>query len=378
MHRPTTTQSRVHPPDAATTAETAAMHRAIALASRALGCTSPNPVVGCVVLSADGSTVGQGFHRAAGKPHAEVEALAAAGEAARGGTAVVTLEPCAHHGKTGPCADALISAGVARVVYAVPDPNPSASGGSARLLSAGVEAVSGVLRKEAEHGNRMWLTATRNGLPFVTWKFGASIDGRVAAADGSSRWITGPLAREDAHRLRATHDAVLVGAGTLHTDDPHLGLRHGVSGCPPLRVVLDSGSRIRPDARVLDDAAPTLVAISDTAPSPPIVAETVRMRSPGGQLDLRVLLVELYQRGIRSVLVEGGPRLAASLVAAGLVDEVVAYLAPVLLGAGRSLLGQIGVDALSDAVRLDVAEIELLGGDVRAVLRPVPLQAEGA
>jgi diaminohydroxyphosphoribosylaminopyrimidine deaminase/5-amino-6-(5-phosphoribosylamino)uracil reductase len=354
------------------------MRRAIRLASLALGRTSPNPVVGCVVLSAEGATVGEGFHRAAGQPHAEVEALAAAGDATRGGTAVVTLEPCAHRGRTGPCADALIEAGVARVVYAVPDPNPPASGGRDRLLAAGVDVVPEVLRDEAEHGNRMWLTATRTGLPFVTWKFGASLDGRVAAADGSSRWITGPLAREDAHRLRATHDAVLVGGGTLRADDPHLGLRHGVRGCPPLRVVLDSAGRITPDARVLDDTAPTLVAVSDPAPSTVAdgVAETVRLPSSRGRADIRALLTELHRRGVRSVLLEGGPELAASFVAEGLVNQVIAYTAPVLLGGGRPLLGDIDAGTVSDAVRLHVEEVDLLGADVRMVLRPVPRSSE--
>ncbi len=360
-------------------AEEAAMRRAVELAGTALGRTSPNPVVGCVILDPAGKTVGEGFHHGAGRPHAEVEALAAAGALARGGTAVVTLEPCAHRGRTGPCVEALRAAGVARVVYAVPDPTDQASGGGARLRAAGLDVVGGVLRAEAERGNELWLTAVRLGRPSVTWKFGGTLDGRSAAPDGTSRWITGQAAREDAHELRARHDVVLVGSGTLRADDPHLGLRHGVAGRPPLRVVLARDGRIPADARVLDDAAPTLVVTAKDAPRPPVPGphEVLGIPVVDGLLDIGVLAAELYDRGMRSVLVEGGARLAAHFAARGLLDRVVAYVAPVLLGGGgRPVLDDFGAGTLKDALRLRLDEVSRLGEDVRVVLRARPLPGE--
>ncbi|MFC6093143.1 bifunctional diaminohydroxyphosphoribosylaminopyrimidine deaminase/5-amino-6-(5-phosphoribosylamino)uracil reductase RibD [Saccharothrix lopnurensis] len=349
----------------------AAMRTAIGLAGLALGRTSPNPVVGCVVLDRDGAVAGTGHHAVAGGPHAEVVALAAAGPRALGGTAVVTLEPCAHTGRTGPCADALLAAGIAAVVYAVPDPNAAAAGGARRLRDAGVRVLGGVLRAEAERGNEMWLTAVRTGRPFVTWKFAGTLDGRSAAADGSSRWITAGAARRDAHALRAAHDAVVVGAGTLRADDPQLGLRHGVGGTPPVRVVVVSDGRVPPGARVLDGSAPTLVAMDRDAPDPGLPGvDVIRLpRTPGG-LDLAALLTGLYARDVRSVLVEGGAALAAGFVAAGLVDRVVAYLAPALLGSGPGVLGDIGVTGMGQVRRLRVDGVDLIGEDVRVVLRP--------
>ncbi|MFG2352747.1 bifunctional diaminohydroxyphosphoribosylaminopyrimidine deaminase/5-amino-6-(5-phosphoribosylamino)uracil reductase RibD [Streptomyces sp. NPDC048521] len=353
-------------------AEESAMRRAVELAATALGRTSPNPVVGCVILGADGTPVGEGFHRGAGQPHAEVEALAVAGDRARGGTAVVTLEPCAHQGRTGPCAEALLRAGIARVVYAVPDPDPTAAGGARRLRDAGVEVTGGVLRAEAERGNELWLTAVRRGRPCVTWKFGGTLDGRAAAPDGTSRWITGPESRQDAHALRAAHDAVLVGSGTLRTDDPHLGLRHGVAGAPALRVVLDRDGTIAPHARVLDDAAPTLVVTGPHTPKPALHDrhEVLRVPVTGGALDIAVLLDDLWARGVRSVLLEGGARLAASFVAQGLLDRVVAYVAPLVLGAAaRPVLGDFGAHTLMAGLRLRLGEATRLGDDVRLLLR---------
>ncbi|MDI3389576.1 bifunctional diaminohydroxyphosphoribosylaminopyrimidine deaminase/5-amino-6-(5-phosphoribosylamino)uracil reductase RibD [Streptomyces sp. B-S-A8] len=357
------------------------MRRAIELARTALGQTSPNPVVGCVILDPDGVPVGEGFHRGAGHMHAETEALASAGARARGATAVLTLEPCAHHGRTGPCADALLAAGIGRVVYAVPDPNPAAAGGAERLRAAGVPVRSGVLRAEAERGNELWLTAVRRARLCVTWKFGGSLDGRSAAPDGTSRWITGPAARRDAHALRAAHDAVLVGSGTLAADDPQLGLRHGVAGRAPLRVVLDRGGAIRSDARVLDDAAPTLVAIAKGADRPRIPRrhEVLELPSADGALDLRALTDELYARGLRSVLLEGGARLAASFAARGLLDRVVGYLAPLLLGsAARPVLDDFGASALADGQRFQLDDVRRLDEDVRLTLRATPLPGEPA
>lgn len=363
-------------------AELAAMRRAVELAATALGRTSPNPVVGCVILGPEGTPVAEGFHRGAGRPHAEIEALAAAGERARGGTAVVTLEPCAHRGRTGPCADALLRAGIARVVYAVPDPDRTAAGGARRLRDAGVEVAGGVLRAEAERGNELWLTAVRRERPCVTWKFGGSLDGRSAAPDGTSRWITGSGARQDAHALRATHDAVLVGAGTLRADDPQLGLRHGVSGAAPLRVVLDRDGTIAPHARVLDDAAPTLVVTGPHTAGPALPEPHQTLRVPVGEdgaLDVTALLDRLWERGVRSVLLEGGARLAASFVARDLVDRVVAYLAPVLLGGtAHPVLADFGAATLAAGPRLRLGEVTRLGEDVRLVLRAREPADDGA
>ncbi|GAB2786800.1 bifunctional diaminohydroxyphosphoribosylaminopyrimidine deaminase/5-amino-6-(5-phosphoribosylamino)uracil reductase RibD [Streptomyces daliensis] len=369
---------------AASSVEVAAMHRAIGLAACAAGRTSPNPLVGCVILGPTGDTVGEGFHRGAGHMHAEVEALAAAGVRARGATAVVTLEPCNHQGRTGPCAEALLAAGVSRVLYAVPDPNALASGGARRLRDAGVEVLGDVRRAEAERVNELWLTATRLARPCVTWKFGGSLDGRSAAPDGTSRWITGQEARADVHAVRAAHDAILVGSGTLHADDPHLGVRHGhgaPGGQQPLRVVLDRMGRIRRDARVLDEAAPTLVVVGEDTPRPELPERHEVLRAPvvDGALDLTAVTDALYARGLRSVLLEGGAGLAAGFAARGLLDRVVSYVAPLLLGAGaHPVLADFGVGTLADGLRLRLDEVTRLGEDVRLVLRARPLPGEGA
>lgn len=377
-------------------AERAAMQRAIELAARGLGATSPNPVVGCVVLDAAGRPVGEGWHQRAGGPHAEIHALAEAGDDARGGTAVVTLEPCDHSGRTGPCTRALIDAGVARVVYAVADPNPGAAGGARTLAAAGISVEGGLHADEAAAGNAAWLTAVLHHRPHVTWKYAATLDGRTAAADGSSRWITSREARADVHRLRAASDAVLVGSGTARADDPHLAVRGVPGAVQPLRVVLDTEAAVvRPGARVLDDAAPTLVAVAKDADTTALdgAAEILRLprgaregphadgsdssgrsgdRRPG--LDLGALLAALYARGVRSVLLEGGGTLAGAFVAAGLVDRVVGYLAPVLLGAGPSALGEAGISTIAQALRLTVSGTERLGPDLRitAVGHPAP------
>src|SRR5690348_15704775 len=247
-----------------TPAELTAMARARELAESVLGSTSPNPPVGAVVLAADGTTAGEGATAPPGGPHAEIAALAQAGERARGGTVVVTLEPCAHTGRTGPCADAIVAAGVARVVVAVPEPTELAGGGTARLRAAGIEVVEGVQRADAEDGAlAAWLTGAREHRPYVIWKVAATLDGRVAAADGSSRWITGPHARAAVHRLRAGCDAVVVGSGTALADDPQLTVRDTEGRDverQPLRVVVDRRDRVPATARVRDDAAPALVS----------------------------------------------------------------------------------------------------------------------
>lgn len=333
-------------------AEQAAMHRALALAETVRGRTSPNPAVGAVVLDAGGHLAGEGATATAGGPHAEVAALIEAGDEARGGTAVVTLEPCAHTGRTGPCTDALVAAGVARVIYAVDDPNPEAAGGADRLREAGVEVIAGVDSHAAASGVlRPWLHAMRSGRPYVTWKYAATFDGRVAAADYTSRWISSAASRADVHGLRSAVDAIVVGSGTVLSDDPQLTVRDGdvLAGRQPLRVVLDRRHRLPDDARVLDEAAETLVL--DTA-------------AP------QFALKALYDRGVRHVLLEGGPTLAGAFVEARCIDEVVAYLAPMLLGAGPAALGDAGIGTLADATMLDVESVTRLGDDVKVVARP--------
>lgn len=365
--------------------ETDAMRRAIQLAALGLGSTSPNPVVGCVVLDQAGRVAGEGWHQRASGPHAEIHALRAAGERARGGTAVVTLEPCDHTGRTGPCTQALLAAGIARVVYAVPDPNPVAAGGAAVLAAAGVSVTSHLLAGLATAGNEAWLTAVKRGRPFVVWKYAATLDGRSAAADGSSRWITGPAARADAHRLRRSCDAVVVGSGTMRADNPHLAVRHGSppdSAAPAaaaLRVIVDTNAATKPDARALDGAAPTLIAVAHDADTAHLDgrAEIARLpRAHTGGVDLTALLAELYARDVRSVLLEGGPTLAGAFLAAGAVDKVIGYLAPALLGAGPAALGDTGISTIARALRLDLTDVTRLGPDLRITAYPPPAAKE--
>jgi diaminohydroxyphosphoribosylaminopyrimidine deaminase/5-amino-6-(5-phosphoribosylamino)uracil reductase len=365
-------------PAAASERETDAMRRALALAARGLGLTSPNPVVGCVVLDAHGRAVGEGWHKRAGGPHAEIHALAEAGDDARGGTAVVTLEPCNHTGRTGPCAQALLAAGIARVVYAVPDPTAAARGGAATLAAAGVDTASGVLATEAESVNAAWLTSVRLGRPHVHWKYAATLDGRIAAADGTSRWITSPQSRADVHRLRAESDAVLAGSGTLRTDNPHLAVRDVPGAAQPLRVAVDTeGTAVRPGARILDGVARTLIAVAADVPAErtdPLAGHAELIRLPraadGRGLDLAALLAALHAREVRSVLLEGGPTLAGAFVAAGAVDRVTCYLAPALLGAGPQALGDSAIATMAQALRLDITEVTRTGPDLRITATP--------
>ncbi len=325
----------------------------------------PNPVVGCVLLAPGGWTVGEGWHDRPGGPHAEVVALSAAGGWARGATAVVTLEPCNHTGRTGPCSEALIAAGVARVITAVRDPWLPAAGGLDRLVASGVDVVDLTASSDrdaaavaaAEDVNRVWLTATRLGRPFVTWKAGMTIDGRVAAPDGTSRWITSPESRADVHALRGRVDTMMVGVGTVLADDPQLTVRDAdgaPTGRQPLRVVLDSRGRTPGAARVLDDTAESWV----------VTAGDVGARADG-RVDAAAVLEQLYRRGRRHVLLEGGPTLAASFFDAGLVDEAVVYVAPTVLGAGRSAVDGGAVTTLAGARRAELRDVARIGPDVR-------------
>ena len=338
------------------------MRHAIALASSVGDATHPNPNVGAVVLDRDGVVVGEGRHERAGGAHAEVLALAAAGERARGGTVVVTLEPCAHSGRTGPCAQAVVDAGVARVVFAVADPTPRARGGAALLREAGVAVEDGVLADEAAQANERWLTGVLRDRPFVVWKVASTLDGRVAAADGTSRWISSPESRADAHLLRSRVDSIVAGIGTVLADDPALTVRDE-AGCTvgeqPLRVVVDTHGRTPLGARVRDDAAPTWVATAAELGT-----------GSDGHVDLDALLRALHAKGHTFVLLEGGPTLAGGFLRAGLVDRVVAYLAPTLLGAGPSALAGTGISTLADGVGLDVTDVTRCGPDVRVTARP--------
>ena len=361
----------------ATESEVAAMRRAVALSVAALGRTSPNPPVGAVVLDAAGAVVGQGHTQPPGGPHAEVVALDQAGERARGGTAVVTLEPCRHTGRTPPCTDALLAARVARVVVACADPTEEAGGGAQVLREAGLDVQTGVLADEAARGPlEAWLTSRRTGRPFVTWKYAATLDGRSAAADGTSRWVTGEQARADVHRLRAEVDAVVVGAGTVLADDPLLTTRPD-PGHQPLRVIVDSSGRTPLTARALSGARPAAVALwqgsaaaAETDPSRAYPDTLPLPTGDDGRIDLAALVQALAGRGVVSVLLEGGPTLAGSFLAAGLVDRVVGYVAPALLGAGPPALGDAGVGTIDAAHRLSLDDVTRFGDDVRLTLRP--------
>lgn len=329
-----------------------AMRRALDLAARGPE-RGVNPRVGCLLLAPDGSVLAEGWHRGAGTAHAEVDALSKlAPGAARGATAVVTLEPCNHTGRTGPCSEALLAAGVTRVVYAIGDPGERSSGGADRLRAAGVEVVAGVLADEAETFLADWLFAARHARPRVTVKWAASLDGRAAAADGSSQWITGAVARADVHRRRAAADAIAVGTGTVLADDPALTARDANGALLPRQPVpVVFGRRDVPSGARLTEH-----------PLDPI-------RLDGR--DLRADLAELAARGIRSLFVEGGPTLASAFLAAGLADELLVYLAPALLGGPRLAVGDLGVASIADAHRFDFAAIERLGDDVLVVANPV-------
>ncbi|MCB0941951.1 MAG: bifunctional diaminohydroxyphosphoribosylaminopyrimidine deaminase/5-amino-6-(5-phosphoribosylamino)uracil reductase RibD [Mycobacterium sp.] len=326
------------------------MRLAVDQAQRVKGSTYPNPPVGAVILDAAGDVVGTGGTEPVGGPHAEVIALQAAGERAAGGTAVVTLEPCSHHGRTPPCVDALLAAGVATVVFAVADPNPAAAGGAERLQSAGVMVTGGVCADEVAAGPlREWLHKQRTGLPHVTWKFATSVDGRSAAADGSSQWITGEAARADVHRRRAAADAIVVGTGTVFADDPTLTARlpgGGLAEHQPLRVVV--GRReIAPEANVLNDDSRTMV-ISTHDPDEVLRALSDRT----------------------DILIEGGPTLAGAFLRAGAIDRILAYVGPILLGGPIMAVDDVGVPTIARALRWSFDGVERIGPDLLLSLVP--------
>lgn len=353
-----------------TTEETDRRHMALALdlAERGRGTTSPNPMVGAVVVRG-GEIVGRGYHERAGGDHAEVIALREAGERASGATLYVTLEPCCHHGKTPPCADAVAQSGVTRVVAAMTDPNPRVCGGGFRRLAAhNIEIVSGVLEDRARRLNEAYIRHIGTGLPFVTLKLAMTLDGRIAARDGSSRWITGTAARERVHQLRAWSDAVMAGSGTVLADNPRLTVRN-IEGRNPLRVILDSRLRTPPDAHVFDD---TNAVVATVAPENPANVsglerrgiEVWRFDSPDGRIPLPEVLRRLGERRIVSLLCEGGGTLAASLLRGRLADKLAIFIAPKILGSGEEAFGDLGAATIGDALPLRDVETERFGDDI--------------
>jgi diaminohydroxyphosphoribosylaminopyrimidine deaminase/5-amino-6-(5-phosphoribosylamino)uracil reductase len=361
------------------------MAQALRLAERGRYSTDPNPRVGCVIVR-DGEVVGTGWHRRAGEPHAERLALAVAGDRAAGATAYVTLEPCAHHGLTPPCADALVEARVARVVAAMADPNPLVAGrGIAQLREAGIDAEVGLLAEDAEALNRGFLRRMRTGMPYVRCKLAMSLDGRTAMASGQSRWITGEAARHDVQRLRAASSAVMTGVGTVLADDPSLnvrldpttlGLEAGASVRQPLRVVLDTRLRTSPRARMLSLDGATLVVCGKGAQADSenelraAGADVLRQPQLGGRIDLQRALGALGSRGINEVLIESGATLAGHALAAGLVDELILYTAPHLMGHDARALVQLpGIERMAERLEFAFVDARRVGDDLRLVLR---------
>jgi diaminohydroxyphosphoribosylaminopyrimidine deaminase/5-amino-6-(5-phosphoribosylamino)uracil reductase len=350
------------------------MRRALALAERGRGRTSPNPMVGAVVVR-DGTIVGEGFHARAGAPHAEIEALAAAGGRAHGATLYVTLEPCNHRGRTPPCAPAVLTAGVRRVVAALADPNPFvAGGGAAALRAAGVAVETGLLADEAVAQNRVFVTAMRERRPHVTLKAGMTADGKIADVHGTARWITGEAARAEAHRQRAESDAIVVGVTTVLRDDPALTVRLPEPWPrEPYRVVLDTAARTPASAKVITAGSPgrAIVAVGETAPPPRVAAleatgaTVLRCPTRDGRVGLDAVLAALFARDVRAVLVEGGGEVHAGFLEAGLVDRVTLFVAPLLLG-GRTAPAVVGGGGreLKSAVRLGPFSVRLVGADL--------------
>jgi diaminohydroxyphosphoribosylaminopyrimidine deaminase / 5-amino-6-(5-phosphoribosylamino)uracil reductase len=349
------------------------MRRAMDVAERGRGLASPNPLVGALVVR-EGRVIAEGWHEGPGTPHAEAAALTAAGRSARGATLYVSLEPCDHQGRTPPCTRAILESGVASVVAATVDPNPVVNGrGFARLRSKGVEVVTPVLGDEAARQNQAFEKHVRTGIPLVVLKMGASLDGKVAARDGSSRWITGDEARARAHRLRGDSDAIVVGAGTALADDPALTVRDpAYRGTPPLRVLVDARGGVPAAGRLFSGPVPLMIATTE-ASSPDrrrewaaAGGEVVVFDAEGGRVPLQSLLAHLGKRDVQTVLLEGGPTLAWSAVGEGLVDRVVLFLAPKLLGGERApgVLGGEGFAPVSQALGLRITNVERIGEDL--------------
>lgn len=359
--------------------DAAFMARALELAARGLWTTTPNPRVGCVLVK-DGAVVGEGWHERAGGPHAEVHALNAAGDAARGATAYVTLEPCSHHGRTPPCADALVRAGVTRVVAAMQDPNPLVAGrGLDRLRAAGVATGCGVLESEARELNIGFISRMTRGRPWVRLKTASTLDGVTALTNGVSQWITGPAARRDGHRWRARACAILSGIGTVQQDNPALTVREVDTSRQPLRIVVDARLQLQPDARLFDDIerAPVLVACAgDDGPNAQAArrlrdagAELLVLPNEGGKVDLPALFQALGARGLNEVHAESGHKLNGSLLREGCVDELLMYMAPTVLGQGMGLFNLGPFDTLAQRIDVDIRDVRAVGRDWRILAR---------
>ena len=360
--------------DAFSATDHAMMARALVLAERGAYTTRPNPMVGCVIAQGD-TIVGEGWHVRAGEPHAEVHALAEAGQRARGATAYVTLEPCAHHGRTPPCAEALVKAGVARVVAAMRDPFPQVDGAGFDLLrAAGITVQAGLMSGAARRLNRGFLSRIERGRPWLRVKLAMSLDGRTALANGESKWISGEASRQDVMRWRARAGAILTGAGTMLADDPRLTVRFedDTPFVPPLRVVLDPGLATVGRANVHAGDAPTLYVHAANAKVPrgfdlPRVVAPLR----DGRIDLNAVLALLAERGINEVQVEAGATLAGAFLREGLVDELLLYVAPVLLGAdARPLFDGLGIETMAQRLHLQLVESRRMGEDIRLLFRP--------
>ncbi len=357
-----------------TATDHALMARALRLAERAAYNVKPNPMVGCVIAHGD-EVVGEGWHQRKGGPHAEVFALQAAGERARGATAYVTLEPCAHTGSTGPCADALIAAGVARVVAAMRDPFPQVDGaGFDKLRAAGIAVEQGLMEAQSRGLNRGFLSRIERGRPWLRIKLATSIDGRTAMANGDSKWISGDAARADVHRWRARSGAILTGSGTVLADDPQLTVRFDEPAefVPPLRVVLDPGLATVARGRIREGEAPTLYLHAPDAKKPrDFTAQHAAVPIRDGRLDLHAVLEHLAERQVNEVQVEAGATLAGAFIAAGLVDELLLYVAPVLLGErARPLFEGLMIDDIAHRLKMRIVETRRIGEDVRVLLRP--------
>jgi diaminohydroxyphosphoribosylaminopyrimidine deaminase/5-amino-6-(5-phosphoribosylamino)uracil reductase len=327
---------------------TVAMQRAITLSEKGLGKCAPNPIVGAVIIDKAGNVIGEGFHdRMKSNDHAEVVAIKNAGKAASGGTLIVTLEPCNHLGQTGPCTQVIIDAGIATVVFAVTDPNPIAAGGQVRLQSAGINVVTGVLSDEASYSNRAWLNKIKKSRPYFTWKVATTLDAKLAAIDGTSKWISNEVSRADVQRLRRESDAILVGTNTVVTDNPHLIPRGDFDGFArnPIRVICGE-QELPADSQIFDDKAQTVVVKSK---------------------DLKQLVAKLNELELNQVFVEAGSTFASALIAAGLIDELVIYQAPALLGAGKSFYQNEDNKTIEDLMRLKHISTEVLAGDLKSV-----------
>lgn len=361
------------------------MARALMLARRGRFTTSPNPNVGCVIVR-DGEVVGEGFHYRAGEPHAEVHALHRAGEKARGATAYVTLEPCSHFGRTPPCCEALIAAGISRVVVAMQDPNPQVAGrGLHRLQQSGIDVSHGLMMNDAEAINRGFLKRMRTGFPWVQLKMGASLDGRTAMSSGESQWITSPYARADVQRLRAQSAAILTSSATVLADDPALTVRWDelddetrklypkAALRQPTRVVVDSRNRVMAHHRIIQQPGQTWLARTRVDDKLwPDAVEQLCVPEHKGHLDMVALMMMLGKRQINSVWVESGAGMAGALLQAGLVDELIVYIAPVLLGDdARGLCHLPGLERLADVPRLAFSDVRRIGPDLRVTLRPI-------